>query len=201
MLAVIAMISGGILAVVYDTTSVIIEENQARALESSIYDVLPGTTTVNILRRSPDELGVDDPREMREQEQRTTLIYQGVDDQGRVVGYAFMGEANGYGGVIRVLVGVDQATIRFWLSRYWIIRKRQVWVLESKKRASVKGSWARLWRIPLPLIKTLTTFQGHPCRPGLSPRLSAEVLLIHLHSIGEGSKHAPLERLCQRSME
>jgi Na+-translocating ferredoxin:NAD+ oxidoreductase RnfG subunit len=29
-LAVIAMISGGILAVVYDTTSVIIEENQAR---------------------------------------------------------------------------------------------------------------------------------------------------------------------------
>ena len=54
MLAVIAMISGGILAVVYDTTSVIIEENQARALESSIYDVLPGTTTVNILRRSPD---------------------------------------------------------------------------------------------------------------------------------------------------
>ncbi|HHT90468.1 MAG: RnfABCDGE type electron transport complex subunit G [Bacillota bacterium] len=109
-LAVIAMISGGILAVVYDTTSVIIEENQARALESSIYDVLPGTTTVNILRRSPDELGVDDPREMREQEQRTTLIYQGVDDQGRVVGYAFVGEANGYGGVIRVLVGVDQAT-------------------------------------------------------------------------------------------
>ena len=109
-LAVIAMISGGILAVVYDTTSVIIEENQARALESSIYEVLPGTSKVNILRRSPDELGVDDPREMREEERRTTLIYQGVDDQNRIVGYAFVGEANGYGGVVRVLVGVDQAT-------------------------------------------------------------------------------------------
>jgi len=61
---------------------------------------------VNIIRRSPDELGVDDPKEMREKEQRTTLIYQGVDDQGQIVGYAFVGEGNGYGGAVRVLVGV-----------------------------------------------------------------------------------------------
>ena len=93
------------MSVVYNTTSVIIEENQARALESSVFEVLPGTARVEILRRSADELGVDDPQEMREQEQRTTLIYQGVDDQDQILGYAFVGEANGYGGVIRVLVG------------------------------------------------------------------------------------------------
>ena len=109
-LAVIAMVSAGILSVVYSTTSVIIEENQARALESSVFEVLPGTARVEILRRSADELGVDDPQEMREQEQRTTLIYQGVDDQDQILGYAFVGEANGYGGVIRVLVGVDEKT-------------------------------------------------------------------------------------------
>lgn len=109
-LAVIAMVSAGILSVVYGTTSVIIEENQARALESSVFEVLPGTTRVEILRRNPDELGVDDPREMREEEQKTTLIYQGLDDQDRILGYAFVGEANGYGGVIRVLVGVAEDT-------------------------------------------------------------------------------------------
>jgi electron transport complex protein RnfG len=109
-LAVIAMVSAGILSVVYGTTSVIIEENAARALESSVYDVLPSATRVDIIRRSPDEHGVDDPKEMREQEQRTTLIYQGINEQDQVIGYAFVGEANGYGGVIRVLVGVDEAS-------------------------------------------------------------------------------------------
>jgi electron transport complex protein RnfG len=109
-LAVIAMVSAGILSVVYGTTSVIIEENAARALESSVFEVLPGATKIEIIRRSADELGVDDPKEMREAEQRTTLIYQALNDQEQVIGYAFVGEANGYGGVIRVLVGVDETT-------------------------------------------------------------------------------------------
>ena len=109
-LSVIAMVSAAVLSLVYGKASVIIEENAARALESSVLEVLPGTSTVIIIRRSPDELGVDDPKEMREKEQRTTLIYQGVDDQGQIVGYAFVGEGNGYGGAVRVLVGVDENT-------------------------------------------------------------------------------------------
>lgn len=107
-LAVIAMVSAGILSLVYGPTSAIIEENAARALESSVYEVLPGTSKVNIIRRNPDELGVDDPKEMREKEKKTSLIYQGVNDQDQIVGYAFVGEANGYGGVVKVLVGVDE---------------------------------------------------------------------------------------------
>jgi len=109
-LSVIAMVSAAVLSLVYGKTSVIIEENAARALESSVLEVLPGTATVNMIRRSPDELGVDDPQEMREKGQETTIIYQGVDEQGQIVGYAFVGEGNGYGGVVRVLVGVDEAT-------------------------------------------------------------------------------------------
>lgn len=109
-LSLIAMVSAAVLSVVYGKTSVIIEENAARALESSVLEVLPGTSTVNIIRRSPDELGIDDPQEMREKGQETTIIYQGVDAQGKIVGYAFVGEGNGYGGVIRVLVGVDEAS-------------------------------------------------------------------------------------------
>lgn len=109
-LAIIGMVSAGILSVVYGTTSVIIEENAARALESSVYEVLPGAASVEIIRRQANELRVDDPQEMREAEQETTLIYQGLDAQGEIIGYAFVGEANGYGGVIRILVGVDEAT-------------------------------------------------------------------------------------------
>lgn len=109
-LSVIAMVSAAVLSLVYGKTSVIIEENAARALESSVLEVLPGTATVNMIRRSPDERGVDDPQEMREKGQETTIIYQGVDEQGQIVGYAFVGEGNGYGGVVRVLVGVDEAT-------------------------------------------------------------------------------------------
>ncbi len=105
-LAVIAMVSAAILTQVYEKTSVIIEENAARALEDSVFEVLPGTADVNIIRSSPDPLRADDPKEMREREQRTTLIYQGVDEQGAVTGYAFVGgEGNGYGGAVRVLVG------------------------------------------------------------------------------------------------
>jgi electron transport complex protein RnfG len=109
-LAVIGMVSAGVLSVVYQTTSAIIEENAARALESSVLEVLPGTSTVNIIRASRDELGEDDQRTAKEREQTTTLIYQGVDEQGRPVGYAFVGEGNGYGGVVKVLVGVAEAS-------------------------------------------------------------------------------------------
>jgi electron transport complex protein RnfG len=109
-LSVIAMVSAAVLAVVYGKTSVIIEENAARALESSVLEVLPGTATVNIIRREQNPLREEDPKEMREKEQKTTIIYQGVDAQGRIIGYAFVGEGNGYGGAIRVLVGVDEST-------------------------------------------------------------------------------------------
>lgn len=109
-LAVIAMVSAAILTQVYEKTNVIIEENAARALDDAVFEVLPNTVDVNIIRSSPDPLRADDPKEMREREQRTTLIYQGIDDQGKITGYAFVGEGNGYGGAVRVLVGVDEAS-------------------------------------------------------------------------------------------
>ena len=110
-LTVIAMVSAGILSQVYSVTSGIIEENAARELESSVFEVLPGISKVEIIKASPqDRLVEDDPKEMRDDDQRITLIYQGLDDSGKAVGYAFVGEANGYGGAVRVLVGVGEET-------------------------------------------------------------------------------------------
>lgn len=110
-LTIIAMVSAGILSQVYSVTSVIIEENAARELESSVFQVLPGISKVEIIKASSQDVLVeDDPKEMREEEQRITLIYQGLDDSDKPVGYAFVGEANGYGGAVRVLVGVAEET-------------------------------------------------------------------------------------------
>lgn len=109
-LTVIAMVASGLLALVYGPTSAIIEENAARALESSVLEVLPGTAKVNIIRVNPNELGEFDSRTMKEKEQKTSIIYQGVDASGKNVGFAYVGEANGYGGVVRVLVGVAETT-------------------------------------------------------------------------------------------
>src|SRR5690606_36397168 len=48
-LAVIAMVSGGLLAVVYDWTSAIIAENQLREMESSVFEVLTGAARIELL--------------------------------------------------------------------------------------------------------------------------------------------------------
>lgn len=110
-LAVIAMVSAGILSVVYENTSVIIEENAARALESSVFEVLPGASAINIIRLTPDVTERhEDQRTEKEREETTSLIYEAVNEQGQAIGYAFVGEGNGYGGVVRVLVGVDERT-------------------------------------------------------------------------------------------
>lgn len=106
-LAVIAMVSGGLLAVVYDWTSAIIAENQLREMESSVFEVLPGAARIELLDTAPSTLVQDDPETAREVEQTTTQIFVGYDEQDQAIGYAFVGEGAGYGGAVRVLVGVD----------------------------------------------------------------------------------------------
>ena len=106
-LAVIAMLSGGLLAGVYEWTSGIIAENELREMQSSVFQVLPGTVRIELLDTAPSTLVEDDPTTMREVEQTTTQIFVGYDDRDDVTGFAFVGEGAGYGGAIRILVGVD----------------------------------------------------------------------------------------------
>ncbi len=106
-LAVIAMVSGGVLSFVYDWTGAIIAENQLRQMESSVFEVLPGAVRVEPLGTAPSTLVQDDPETSREVEQTTTQIFVGFDAQDKALGYAFVGEGPGYGGAVRILVGVD----------------------------------------------------------------------------------------------
>ena len=74
-LAVIAMLSGGLLAGVYEWTSGIIAENELREMQSSVFQVLPGTVRIELLDTAPSTLVEDDPTTMREVEQTTTQIF------------------------------------------------------------------------------------------------------------------------------
>ena len=105
-LAVIAMVSGGVLSFVYDWTGDHCRK-PAAADGSSVFEVLPGAVRVEPLGTAPSTLVQDDPETSREVEQTTTQIFVGFDAQDKALGYAFVGEGPGYGGAVRILVGVD----------------------------------------------------------------------------------------------
>lgn len=108
-LTVIAMVSGGLLAAVYDWTSGVIAENQLKEMESAVFAVLPGAVRIELLDRGPAELVEDDPKASKETKQAANQVFVGYNEQGAPVGYAFVGEGNGYGGIIRIMVGVSEA--------------------------------------------------------------------------------------------
>lgn len=104
-LAVIAMVSGGVLTQVYNYTYDIIQANLVRELEESVADVLPGAVSMEIMAGSA-ELLADNGAE----DEDAILVLGGYDEEGSLVGFAFVTEGPGYGGPIQVLVGVSLET-------------------------------------------------------------------------------------------
>lgn len=88
-LTVISLISGGVLAQTYKFANPRIEENREKDTERAIIEVLPGISTF-------ESVAIDGQ-----------IFYKGLDDRGRDVGVAFIVEAGGFQGVIRMMVGVD----------------------------------------------------------------------------------------------
>jgi electron transport complex protein RnfG len=88
-LTVISLISGGVLAQTYKFANPRIEENREKDTEKAIIEVLPGVSTFK-------NVTVDGQ-----------ILYKGLDNRGRDVGVAFIAEAGGFQGVIRMMVGVD----------------------------------------------------------------------------------------------
>lgn len=88
-LTLVGVLSSLALAGIYKYTQPMIRENQRRALEEAIFQVLPGTKTFKVIKK--DKM----------------IIYQGFDSSGKPVGYAFVGEGPGYQGIIKVMIGVS----------------------------------------------------------------------------------------------
>ncbi|NLM26360.1 MAG: RnfABCDGE type electron transport complex subunit G [Firmicutes bacterium] len=110
-LTVICMISAGVLAWAYNVTYEPILANRARALHSSIFQVLPGAEDVRVIEARPTSLAEDDEYSTKTVDSdQVLLLYQGLNANGKSVGFAYLSEETGYGGIIQVLIGVDENT-------------------------------------------------------------------------------------------
>ena len=88
-LVVVGTVSGIMLTGVYNYAHPLIEENQRQERIEASTKVLPGAV------------------DFREMTIGGVLVYEGVDEKGSVVGYAFTGEGNGYQGKIKIIAGLD----------------------------------------------------------------------------------------------
>jgi len=88
-LVVVGIFSGGVLVAVYNYASPLIEENDATALDEAIYRVLPEAESYKTI------------------EKEGITLYEGLDGEGRVAGYAFKASGFGYQGVIDIIAAAD----------------------------------------------------------------------------------------------
>lgn len=96
----IAMLAGFLVAVVFQWTKPIIEENKRIAIEQAIFQVVPfATSRVNFI------LGSDGLYTAEEQNAKGETIYAAYDVNGQLKGVALEAAATGYQDVIRILYG------------------------------------------------------------------------------------------------
>jgi electron transport complex protein RnfG len=94
-LTVIGLVSGGILAVVYNWSLPKIELNQIRETDAAIFKVLPAT-------KSYKKVAKDD-----------LTYFECFDKEGGRVGTAILCQGNGYQGEIKLMVGVNADLSKF----------------------------------------------------------------------------------------
>ena len=100
-LGLIAMLSGLLVVLVYQFTKPIIADNQRRAVEAAVFEVVPGASGKLNLRI--DAAGVTPEAAGGAGE----LVYAAHDADGALLGVAVLAAAQGYQDVIRLLVGFD----------------------------------------------------------------------------------------------
>lgn len=92
-LTVLGLLSGTILAVVYNVANPLILANKEKALKEAIFTVLPGS-----------ESYVELTREVKKGEPFS--VYFGFDSEGEPTGAAFQADGNGFSGNVGVMVGL-----------------------------------------------------------------------------------------------
>jgi electron transport complex protein RnfG len=97
-LALAGMVSGLLLALVYQLTDPIIKDNQARELREAVTDVVPGATLVQgVLKAEGSEAYV---------------VFAGYDENRNFIGYAIKAEEPGFADVIKLIYGYNPETKR-----------------------------------------------------------------------------------------
>lgn len=90
-LTAVGLFSGGSLSMVYRAAMPAIERHQLEDLKKGIFLVLPGAA------------------EYKEQVKGKNTLYEGIDKDGKSVGFAFKCSGNGFQGKIEMMVGVNDA--------------------------------------------------------------------------------------------
>jgi electron transport complex protein RnfG len=101
----IAMLSGFLVVLTYQLTKPIIAENQRRAIEAAVFNVIPGAVARKDFVITDGELNpvtADKPTE-------GILVYAGYDSEGELKGVAAKAAAQGYADMIHILYGYDPA--------------------------------------------------------------------------------------------
>lgn len=101
-LAGIALFSGVLLSLTYEFTKPLIQRNESEALQAAIFEVLEGAASFQAHRLEDATLTPLDGEATAR-----ANVYEGLDAEGRRVGFALSGEARGYADVIRILYGYD----------------------------------------------------------------------------------------------
>lgn len=89
-LLIICAIAGGTLALIYQQTAPVIAKNKKAEEELARREVLTLASEFQPVKSDSD-----------------TLLYKGLDEEGKLVGYVFTCEEEGYGGIIQTMVGID----------------------------------------------------------------------------------------------
>lgn len=85
-----SLLSGGFLSVVYQKTKPGIEYQELKALREAVFSVLPDTAEYKEIRKGG------------------LIIYQGINNNGKKTGIAFLASGSGFQGRIKMIIGMDQ---------------------------------------------------------------------------------------------
>lgn len=97
------MISGLLVVLVYQVTLPIITENQRRAVERAVFEVIPGAVSRTDFVLGPTGL----THVEEEQAGQAVTLHAGYDASGELRGVALQAAARGYQDVIKILYGYD----------------------------------------------------------------------------------------------
>lgn len=96
----IALISGALLALVYQATFNIIKQNKEKAVQEAVFTVIPGAQ-----KQVAFELESGELKRIEGDPTGLPLVFAGFDGNGQFLGVALDAGGQGYGDVIRVLYG------------------------------------------------------------------------------------------------
>jgi electron transport complex protein RnfG len=99
-LALISMISGFLIVLIYQATLEPIARNRREALERAVFSVLPGAVA-----RANFQLNEEGMERLPDDAIARANMFAGYDAEGNLVGFALEGSSRGYADVVRVLYG------------------------------------------------------------------------------------------------